>query len=73
MYTEQITLAAPIFIPKVYSLKIFRMRGSKYELKFDFDGTLTNEDEIRKVVQRMRTLKSKSEYIQDAKERNYKI
>ena len=49
------------------------MRGSKYELKFYFNGTPTNEDEIRKVVQRMRTLKSKSEYIQDAKERNYKI
>ena len=57
IYTEQIPLEAPKFIPKVYSLKIFRMRGSKYEIKFDFAGTPTNEDEIRKVLQRMITLK----------------
>ena len=28
------------------------MRGSKYELKFDFAGKPTNEDEIRKVLRK---------------------
>jgi len=28
------------------------MRGSKHELKFDFAGKPTNEDEIRKVLKK---------------------
>lgn len=41
---------APKFIPKIYGFKIFGMRGSKYELKFDFAGKPVNEEEIRKVL-----------------------
>jgi hypothetical protein len=28
------------------------MRGSKYELKFDFAGKAINEEEVRKVLRR---------------------
>ena len=28
----------PRFIPKIYGFKIFGMRGSRYELKFDYAG-----------------------------------
>lgn len=35
------------FVPKIYGFKIFGMRGSKYELKFDYQGKPINEDEIR--------------------------
>ena len=38
------------FIPKIYGFKILGMRGSKYELKYDFAGKPMNEDEIRKVI-----------------------
>lgn len=41
---------APKFIPKIYGFKIFGMRGSKHELKFDFAGKPVNEEEIRKVI-----------------------
>ena len=41
---------APKFIPKIYGFKIFGMRGSKYELKFDYAGKPMNEEEIRKVL-----------------------
>jgi hypothetical protein len=37
----------PKFIPKIYGFKIFGMRGSKYELKFDYKGQPMNEEEIR--------------------------
>jgi hypothetical protein len=42
----------PKFIPKIYGFKIFGMRGSKYELKFDYKGQPINEDEIRKVLKK---------------------
>jgi len=50
MYPDLTPVAAPKFVPKVYGFKIFGMRGSKYELKFDFGGKPTNEQEIRKVL-----------------------
>ena len=40
------------FVPKIYGFKIFGMRGSKYELKFDYQGKPINEDEIRQVLRR---------------------
>jgi hypothetical protein len=49
-YPEQMPAGAPKFIPKIYGFKIFGMRGSRYELKFDFAGKPINEDEIRKVL-----------------------
>lgn len=39
-------------MPKIYGFKIFGMRGSKYELKFDYQGKPVNEDEIREVLKR---------------------
>lgn len=40
------------FVPKIYGFKIFGMRGSKYELKFDYQGKPVNEDEIRQVLKK---------------------
>jgi hypothetical protein len=40
------------FVPKIYGLKIFGVRGSKYELKFDCQGRLVNENEIRGVFRK---------------------
>lgn len=40
------------FVPKIYGFKIFGMRGSKYELKFDYQGKPVNEDEIREVLRK---------------------
>jgi hypothetical protein len=40
------------FVPKIYGFKIFGMRGSKYELKFDYQGKPVNEDEIRLVLKK---------------------
>jgi len=40
------------FVPKIYGFKIFGMRGSKYELKFDYQGKPTNEEEIRQVLKK---------------------
>ncbi len=42
----------PKFIPKIYGFKIFGMRGSKYELKFDYKGQPVNEDEIRHILKK---------------------
>jgi hypothetical protein len=42
----------PKFIPKINGFKIFGMRGSKYELKFDFKGQAINEEEIRSILKR---------------------
>ncbi len=42
----------PKFIPKIYGFKIFGMRGSKYELKFDYKGNPINEEEIRDVLKK---------------------
>ena len=39
-------------MPKIYGFKIFGMRGSKYELKFDYQGKPVNEDEIRQVLKK---------------------
>lgn len=39
-------------MPKIYGFKIFGMRGSKYELKFDYQGKPVNEDEIRMVLKK---------------------
>lgn len=49
-YPEQMPSGSAKFIPKIYGFKIFGMRGSKYELKFDFAGKPMNEEEIRKVL-----------------------
>lgn len=46
-YPEQLPSGPPKFIPKIYGFKIFGMRGSKYELKFDYAGKPVNEEEIR--------------------------
>jgi len=43
MYPELEPVVAPKFVPKIYGFKIFGMRGSKYELKFDLAGKPTNE------------------------------
>lgn len=51
-YPEQIPQGPPKFIPKIYGFKIFGMRGSKYELKFDYAGKPINEEEIRKVLRK---------------------
>jgi hypothetical protein len=48
-FPEQTPSAAPRFIPKIYGFKIFGMRGSRHELKFDYTGKSINETEIRKV------------------------
>ena len=40
------------FVPKIYGFKIFGMRGSKYELKFDYQGKPVNEDDIREVLKK---------------------
>lgn len=40
------------FVPKIYGFKIFGMRGSKYELKFDYQGKPINEEEIRQVLRK---------------------
>lgn len=37
-YPELNPSGPPKFIPKVYGFKIFGMRGSKFELKFDSKG-----------------------------------
>ena len=39
-------------MPKIYGFKIFGMRGSKYELKFDYQGKPINEDEIKQVLKK---------------------
>ena len=38
------------FIPKIYGFKIFGMRGSRYELKFDTKGQPINEEEIKHIL-----------------------
>ena len=45
-------MPTPRFIPKIYGFKIFGMRGSRYELKFDYAGQPINESEIREVLER---------------------
>jgi len=42
----------PKFIPKVYGFKIFGMRGSKFELRFDYKGQPINEEEIRVILKK---------------------
>ena len=42
----------PKFIPKIYGFKIFGMRGSKYELKYDYKGQPINEEEIKDVLRK---------------------
>jgi len=39
-------------VPKIYGFKIFGMRGSKYELKFDYKGQPINEEEIRNILKK---------------------
>jgi hypothetical protein len=46
-YPELSPSGPPKFIPKVYGFKIFGMRGSRFELKFDSKGQPVNEEEIR--------------------------
>ena len=54
-------------MPKIYGFKIFGMRGSKYELKFDFKGLPTNEEDVRAILKKEKktqwkeTVKQKSE------------
>lgn len=42
----------PKFVPKLYGFKIFGMRGSKHELRFDSKGNIANEEEIKNVLRR---------------------
>ena len=49
-YPDLSISGAPRFIPKIYGFKIFGMRGSKHELKFDSAGKPINEAEIRNVL-----------------------
>ena len=42
----------PKFVPKIYGFKIFGMRGSKHELKFDTKGNPSNEEEIKQVLRK---------------------
>ena len=42
----------PKFVPKLYGFKIFGMRGSKHELRFDSKGNTANEEEIKQVLRR---------------------
>lgn len=51
-YTELIPQGPPKFIPKIYGFKIFGMRGSKFELRFDYKGQPVNEEEIRNVLKK---------------------
>lgn len=51
-YPELMPKGPAKFVPKIYGFKIFGMRGSKYELKFDYQGKPINEDEIREVLKR---------------------
>ena len=50
-FNDQVS-PTPRFIPKIYGFKIFGMRGSRYELKFDYAGQAINESEIREVLER---------------------
>jgi len=54
-YPELTPPGPPKFIPKIYGFKIFGMRGSKYELKFDYKGQPVNEDVIRNVLKKEKT------------------
>ena len=49
-FPEQMPSGAPKFIPKIYGFRIFGMRGSRFELKFDHAGKPINEQEIRTVL-----------------------
>lgn len=51
-FPELLPKAPSKFVPKIYGFKIFGMRGSKYELKFDYQGKPVNEEEIRQVLRR---------------------
>lgn len=46
-YPELMPNGPPKFIPKIYGFKVFGMRGSRFELKFDSKGLPANEEEIR--------------------------
>ena len=50
----------PKFVPKIYGFKIFGMRGSKHELRFDSKGNPANEEEIKLVLRRRVTQQSMS-------------
>ena len=51
-YPELNPQGPPKFVPKIYGFKIFGMRGSKYELKFDHKGQAINESEVRDVLKK---------------------
>lgn len=53
----------PKFIPKIYGFKIFGMRGSKFELQFDYSGKPINEEEIRKVLRKKEKEKEEKQMI----------
>ena len=50
----------PKFVPKIYGFKIFGMRGSKHELRFDSKGNPANEEEIKQALRRRLTQQSMS-------------
>jgi len=56
-FNDQIA-PTPRFIPKIYGFKIFGMKGSKYELKFNYQGIPINESEIREVLDKQPLVQS---------------
>lgn len=43
------------FIPQLYGFKIFGMRGSHYEYKYDNDGNFLNQKEVIEILNNKRT------------------
>ena len=43
------------FVPKLYGFKIFGMRGSHYEYKYDDQGNQSNQEEILQILENKRT------------------
>ena len=43
------------FVPKLYGFKIFGMRGSKYEYRFENDGTPQNQEEVLAILNNKKT------------------
>ena len=43
------------FIPQLYGFKIFGMRGSKYEYKYNDGGQVTNESDVKDILKNKRT------------------
>ena len=40
------------YVPKIYGFRVFGLRGSKYELKFDYKGNTVNEEQVTLVLKK---------------------